>query len=129
MRCPGRCYRRHGRLRESEHGRCPAGMANPTAGAEQERSCGTLPDTSAVAVCHPVQVPDTADGLPRPLSARRVRRLQEPVARSAAAGGMQPAPMDTGDPCGQAAAELATDIGHRRPGERAGLLEAEVVDL
>src|SRR5215211_7640769 len=55
--------------------------------------------------------------------------LQEPVAGLAAAGGMQPAPMDANNPGGKAAAELATDIGHRWPGERAGLLEAEVVDL
>jgi hypothetical protein len=37
--------------------------------------------------------------------------------------------MDATKPGGQAAAELAADIGHRRPGERAGLLEAEVVEL
>src|SRR5215211_7505675 len=55
--------------------------------------------------------------------------LQELVAGSAAAGGMQPAPMGAGEPGGQAAAELAADIGHRWPGERAGLLEAEVVEL
>ena len=42
---------------------------------------------------------------------------------------MQPAPMDATKPGGQAAAELAADIGHRRPGQRAGLLKAEVVDL
>jgi hypothetical protein len=42
---------------------------------------------------------------------------------------MQPAPVDAGEPGGQPAAELAADIGHRRPGERAGLLEAEVVRL
>jgi hypothetical protein len=37
--------------------------------------------------------------------------------------------MDATKPGGQAAAELAADIGHRRPGERAGLLEANVVNL
>jgi DNA helicase II / ATP-dependent DNA helicase PcrA len=37
--------------------------------------------------------------------------------------------MDADNPGGQAAAELAADIGHGWPGERAGLLEAEVVDL
>ena len=63
------------------------------------------------------------------MSARRVRWLQEPVAGSAATGGMQPAPVDAGEPGGQAAAELAADIGHRRAGERAGLLEVEVVNL
>ena len=42
---------------------------------------------------------------------------------------MQTAPMDATKPGGQAAAELAADVGHRRSGERAGLLEAEVVDL
>jgi hypothetical protein len=42
---------------------------------------------------------------------------------------MQPTPMDASKPGGQAAAELAADNGHRRPGERAGLLEAQVVDL
>jgi hypothetical protein len=47
----------------------------------------------------------------------------------AAAGGMQPAPVDATQPDGQAAAELAADRGHRRPGQRAGPLEAEVVNL
>jgi hypothetical protein len=42
---------------------------------------------------------------------------------------MQPAPMDATKPGGQAAAELAADRGHRRPGKRAGLLKVEVVDL
>ena len=42
---------------------------------------------------------------------------------------MQPAPVDATQPGGQAAAELAADRGHRRPGQRAGLLEAEVVNL
>jgi hypothetical protein len=42
---------------------------------------------------------------------------------------MQPAPTDTHEPSSQAAAELAADIGHRRAGQRAGLLEAQVVDL
>jgi hypothetical protein len=58
-----------------------------------------------------------------------VEPLEESVVGSAAAGGMQPAPMDATKPGGQAAAELAADIGHRRPDERAGLLKAEVVDL
>jgi hypothetical protein len=35
----------------------------------------------------------------------------------------------TSDPGGQTAAELPADIGHRRPGKGAGLLEAEVVEL
>jgi hypothetical protein len=74
-------------------------------------------------------VVDIADRRPRPVSVRRVRWLQEPVAGLAAAGGLQPAPVDAGEPGGQAAAELAADIGHGRPGERAGLLEAEVVEL
>jgi hypothetical protein len=34
-----------------------------------------------------------------------------------------------GEPGGQAAAELAADIDHGRAGERAGLLEGEVVHL
>jgi hypothetical protein len=72
---------------------------------------------------------NTRGGLPHPVSPQRCGRLEEPVAGLAAAGGMQPAPMDTTQPGGQAAAELAADIGHRRPGERAGLLEAEVVNL
>ena len=42
---------------------------------------------------------------------------------------MQPAAMGANKSGGQAAAELAADIGHRRPGERAGLLEVEVVNL
>src|SRR4029450_6589409 len=68
-----------------------------------------------------------ADALPRPVS--WVLWLQEPVAGLAAAGGMHPAPVDANKPGGQAAAELAADNGHRRPGERANLLEAEIVDL
>jgi hypothetical protein len=47
------------------------------------------------------------------------------VAGSVAAGRMQPAPVDVSEPGGQ----LAADIGHRRPGERAGLLQAEIVEL
>jgi hypothetical protein len=35
----------------------------------------------------------------------------------------------TSNPGGQTAAELPADIGHRRPGKGAGLLEAEVVEL
>ena len=42
---------------------------------------------------------------------------------------MQPAPVHASDPGGQTAAELLADIGHRRPGKTAGLLEAEVVEL
>src|SRR4029453_13024498 len=70
-------------------------------------------------------------GLPclDPVSARWVRWLEELIVGSAAAGGMQPAPMDATKPSGQAAAELAADRGHRRPGERAGLLKAEIVNL
>jgi hypothetical protein len=41
-----------------------------------------------------------ADGLPPPVSARRLRWLEEPVAGLAAAGGMQPAPVDAGEPGG-----------------------------
>jgi hypothetical protein len=42
---------------------------------------------------------------------------------------MQPAPVSARQPGGQAAAELAADVSHRRAGERAGLLQAKVVDL
>jgi len=55
--------------------------------------------------------------------------LREPAAGSAAIAGMQPAPVGASEPGGQAAAELTADIGHRRAGERVGLLEAEVVNL
>ena len=37
--------------------------------------------------------------------------------------------MGTSDPGGQTAAKLPADIGHRRPGKGAGLLEGEVVEL
>jgi hypothetical protein len=37
--------------------------------------------------------------------------------------------MDTTQPGGEAATELAPDIGHRRPAQRASLLQAEVVNL
>jgi hypothetical protein len=42
---------------------------------------------------------------------------------------MHPASVKVSEPGCQAAAELAADIGHRRPGERASLLEANVVNL
>ena len=58
-----------------------------------------------------------------------MRWLGEPVVGLAAAGGMQPVPVDAIKPGGQAAAELGADIGHRWPGERAGLFEVEVVEL
>jgi hypothetical protein len=45
----------------------------------------------------------------------------------AAAGGMQPAPVGANKPGGQPAAKLGADVGHRRAGERAGLLQAKVV--
>src|SRR5215218_2885461 len=77
----------------------------------------------AVLECRPDSEP--ADALPRPVSAPAVRLLQEPVVGSAAAGGVQPATVDASDPGGQAAAEIC----HRWPGERAGLLEAQVVEL
>jgi hypothetical protein len=113
-----------------QHGRCPAGMATRPPVRKQERTAAATAGHFRCGrpACRPGS--DTADSLPRPVSARRVRWLQELVAGQAAAGGMQPAPVDASDPGGQAAAELAADIGHRRPGERAGLLvEAEVIDL
>jgi hypothetical protein len=42
---------------------------------------------------------------------------------------VQPALVSASEPGGQAAAELPADVGHRRAGERAGLLQAEIVDL
>jgi hypothetical protein len=86
-------------------------------------------DTSAAALRHTVQVPDTCGRTAASGVAWRLRWLEEPVVGVAVAGGMQPAPVDAGEPGGQPAAELAADIGHRRTGERAGLLQAEVVDL
>jgi hypothetical protein len=75
-------------------------------------------------------IPDTAASAPHPaLVCVRVRPLQELVAGAAAAGRMEPTPMGAAEPGGQPAAELATEIGHRRPGEGTGLLEAEVVGL
>jgi hypothetical protein len=42
---------------------------------------------------------------------------------------MQPAPVGANKPGGRPAAKLGADVGHRRAGERAGLLQAKVVDL
>jgi hypothetical protein len=42
---------------------------------------------------------------------------------------MQPAPVRASQPRGQATPQLAADVGHRRPGERAGLLKTKIVDL
>jgi hypothetical protein len=104
--------------KRGEHGRCPVSMATPTAHAGTEVDCRRYRRTPPL---WPSAVPSRfrtpADGVPRPVSARRLRWLEEPLAGSAAAGGMQPAPMDANEPGGQAAAELAADIGHRRPGE------------
>ena len=42
---------------------------------------------------------------------------------------MQPTLLGTAEPDGEATAELAADMGHGRPDEGPGLLEAQVVDL
>jgi hypothetical protein len=76
-----------------------------------------LPDTSAMAVHHAVRVPDTRGRAAASGDLPAGPVLWELIAGSAAAGGMQPAPVDTSQPSGQPAAELATDIGHCRPGE------------
>jgi hypothetical protein len=88
-----------------------------------------LPDTSAATVRHAVQVRDTRGPAAAFAITRWLRWLRELVAGSAAAGGMPPAPVSASQPSAQAAAELAADGGHRRAGERAGLLKAEVVAL
>jgi hypothetical protein len=113
-----------GRYKAVEHGRCLVGTSTRLASRNRSGPAADTTDSSAVAVRPAVKVPDTMDGRPRPVSARPMRRLREPLAGSAAAGGMQPTPMEASQSRGQAAAELAADIGHRRPGERAGLLEA-----
>jgi hypothetical protein len=76
-----------------------------------------LPNTSTVAIRPAVQVPDTHGRSAASGVTRRLRWLGEPVAGSAAAGGVQPAPVDASEPGGQAAAQLAADRDHRRPGE------------
>jgi hypothetical protein len=69
--------------------RCPVGVAIPAAHAGTGVILPqTPPDTSAAALRHAVQVPDTADSLPCPVSAQRVRWLRKLVAGLAAAGGM-----------------------------------------
>jgi hypothetical protein len=102
----------------------------PTCPEKPQRSCRRdCPDISVVAVRNAIGFRDAWGTLCHiRCPPGRVRWLQEPVAGSAA-GGMQPAPMDAGEPGGQAAAELAADRGHRRPGERASLLQAKVVNL
>jgi hypothetical protein len=106
----------HGRVQAGEHGRCPAALPPRGPCGTSAVLSRTLPDTSATAVRRAVQVTDTRGRLPhrsRPPSVV----LQELVARLAAAGGMQPAPVDASEPGGQPAAELAADAGHRRPGK------------
>jgi hypothetical protein len=75
------------------------------------------------------QVLDTADGRPRPsvgpagaVARGTGRRVNGRCWDAASAGRCVRVGRSGG-------AELAPVIGHRRPGERAGLLEAEVVDL
>jgi hypothetical protein len=59
-----------------------------------------LPGTSAVAVRMPSRSRTPADALPRAGVTRQVRRLRKLVAGLAAAGGMQPAPVDACEPGG-----------------------------
>src|SRR5512132_2016842 len=61
-----------GRLKQGEQARCPAAMATPAtragAGAVLRGHCRTVLLWPSA---HAVQVPDTADALPRPVSAQR----------------------------------------------------------
>jgi hypothetical protein len=99
-------------------------LANPAAVRNRR---GPAADTSAVASAMP-PVPDTRGhvAIRRPSAGAGVTETRRRVGGRwwgvASAGG-------TSKPGGQAAAELAADVGHRRPGERLGLLEAEVIDL
>jgi hypothetical protein len=110
-------------------GRCPAGVASP-------RQCVDGRQSAVDAAGHfrcgrPIGC--LSSGHLR--TGCRVRRrpagvvLQELVAGLAAAGGVQPTPVGASKPGGQPAAELAADVGHRRPDKRVGLLDAEVVHL
>src|SRR6266516_857903 len=58
-----------------------------------------------------------------------VGRLQEGLAWPPAAGRVQPAQVLAADLTGEPGAELLADVGHRGPGERAGLLDAQPANL
>src|SRR6266542_5947514 len=68
-------------------------------------------------------------GTAAPWRRERRGRLQEAVARLAAAGRVQPAQMLAADLPTEPVAELLPDVGHRGPGERAGLLGAQPAEL
>src|SRR6266487_3952663 len=70
--------------------------------------------------------PDTST---LPASRGRRGRLQEGHAWPAAVGRVQPAQVLAADLTGQPGAELLADVGHRGPGERAGLLDAQPTKL
>ena len=105
-----------------------AGMAAPAARAGARPVLPqTLPDTSAVAVPQAVRIPDTADGLPRPLSARAGASVQSGHDR-APAGGMPTASqpyggrMSLSHPVGTTS--LPAIGAASRPGETSDLLTA-----
>jgi hypothetical protein len=117
-----------GRLKCVECGRCVAGMVPYAAPERRAILPQTLPDTSTTAVRQAVQ-PDTrrrtaASGCPSDGSGGY--RNRSPGRRPLVGCSQRRWAVEPG---GQPAADLAADIGHRRPGERAGLLEAEIVDL
>src|SRR6266496_4024224 len=70
--------------------------------------------------------PDTST---LPASRGRRGRLQEGHAWPAAVGRVQPAQVLAADLTGQPGAELLSDVGHRGPGERVGLLGAQPANL
>jgi hypothetical protein len=108
----------HGRFRCGEHGRCAAVMATRLLIPDR---CGSVADTARHFRCGRSPLRPRCGHRRRACRVRcppvRVWWLGEPAAGSAAGGGMQPAPVDAGKSGGQATAELAANIGHRRPGE------------
>ena len=58
-----------------------------------------------------------------------VRRLQEPVAGSASAAGVQPPPKGAAELVGQALAQLLAHVGHGRPLQRQRLLARQPTEL
>jgi hypothetical protein len=90
------------------------------------RAAKCLPTTLVHPTTELAAVPRSVSG--RSVSARDTagcRRLQEPVACPAAAGGVRPLPICPGELALEPVAESGTHVGHGRPLQRQGLLAGE----
>jgi hypothetical protein len=95
---------------------CLVGMTNPAARTGRNRSASAADTARHFRSGRPACRPGSGHRGRIAVSGvtRRVRWLGEPIAGPAAAGRMQPAPVGTAEPGGQAGAKLVADVGHGR---------------